>query len=170
MIGRITTHMTAGDLLANINQSMDRIQTTQQQLLSGERINQPSDAARTDMTNAVRRIRELTVQAANGTETPAGMSADADEVNQLIDQIKQDTNSPYNGQYVFSRAAKDRLQMASTRIQSLQLSDQTVLSNTQDADMAQTEIIFSTEQAALTAALQAGAHIVQQSLMDFLSG
>jgi flagellar hook-associated protein 3 FlgL len=219
----------------------------------------------------VQRIRELTVQAANGTQTQGDMAADAAEVNQLIDQIKQDANSQYNGQYIFSGAATstqpyqagsndayagdtgqvtraigpgtsvavngnlsavlgtgqtvagqpagdgqllntlrniadamqsgnssalsgsglsqldtnlnsltgltagvgattDRLQMAASRIQSLQASDTQVLSNTQDADMAQTEVDFSTEQAALTAALQAGAHIVQQSLMDFLSG
>jgi flagellar hook-associated protein 3 FlgL len=199
------------------------------------------------------------------------MSADADEVNQLIAQIKQDANTQYNGQYIFSGAATgtqpyqtgsndayagdtgsvmrtigpgtsiavnanlsgvlgtgqttagqpagdgkllntlrniandmqsgnssalsatdlgqldtnlnsltgltanlgavtSRLQMAGSRIQSLQAADTQVLSNTQDADMAQTEINFSTEQAALTAALQAGAHVVQQSLMDFLSG
>ena len=67
-------------------------------------------------------------------------------------------------------ATTDRLQMAASRIQSLQAADTQVLSNTQDADMAQTEVDFSTQQAALTAALQAGAHIVQQSLMNFLSG
>ena len=66
-------------------------------------------------------------------------------------------------------ATTDRLQMAATRIQSLQTSATTTLSNTQDADMAQTEVNFSTQQAALTAALQAGAKVVQQSLMDFLS-
>jgi flagellar hook-associated protein 3 FlgL len=65
-------------------------------------------------------------------------------------------------------SVSDRLQMASSRLESLQTSDTQVLSNTQDADMAQTEINFSTEQAALTAALQAGANIVQQSLMSFL--
>ncbi|HTX44732.1 MAG TPA: flagellin, partial [Solirubrobacteraceae bacterium] len=65
-------------------------------------------------------------------------------------------------------ATQDRLQMASTRIQTLQASDTQVLSNTQDADMASTEISYSTQQAALTAALQAGASIVQQSLMNFL--
>jgi flagellar hook-associated protein 3 FlgL len=65
-------------------------------------------------------------------------------------------------------ATQDRLQMASSRIQTLQTSDTQVLSNTQDADMASTEINFSTQQAALTAALQAGAHIVQESLMNFL--
>jgi flagellar hook-associated protein 3 FlgL len=215
------------------------------------------------LTNAVQRIRELTVEAANATLTQADMAADADEVNQLVDQIKQDANTQYNGQYIFSGAAAgtqpyqsgsndtyagntgqvtrtvgpgtsiavnailsgvlgtggdgklldtlrtiagnmqsgnsgalsstglpqldmnlnalsgvtaslgattDRLPMAGSRIQSLQAADTQVLSNTQDADMAQTEINFSTEQAALTAALQAGAHIVQQSLMDFLSG
>jgi flagellar hook-associated protein 3 FlgL len=299
MIGRITTQMTAQNLLANINQSMDRISTTQQELSTGKRINQPSDdpygtslalqlnnelgglsdyannvsdgtgwtqagnAALTDITNAVQRVRELVVAAANGTQSQTDMSADAGEVNQLIDQIKQDANTQYNGQYIFSGAATGtqpyqagandayagdngtvtrtigpgtsvavnanlggvlgtggdgklldtlrniasdmqsgnssalsatalpqldtnfnsltgvtaslgavttRLQMAGSRIQSLQAADTQVLSNTQDADMAKTEINFSTQQAALTAALQAGAHIVQQSLMNFLSG
>jgi flagellar hook-associated protein 3 FlgL len=306
MIGRITTQMTAQNLLANINQSMDRLSTTQQELSTGKKINQPSDdpygtslslqlnnelgglndyannvsdgtawaqagdASLSDITNAVQRIRELVVQASNGTQTQADMAASSAEVSQLIDQIKQDANTQYNGQYIFAGAATgtqpyqagsndayagdtgqvsrmiapntsvavnanlsgvlgtgqtvagqpagdgkllntlrnvvddmqsgnsgalsatlsqldtnlnsltgltasvgattDRLQMASSRIQSLQAADTQVLSNTQDADMAQTEVDFSTEQAALTAALQAGAHIVQQSLMDFLSG
>jgi flagellar hook-associated protein 3 FlgL len=307
MIGRITQQMTAQNLLSNINQALDRIDTTQQELSTGRKINQPSDnpygtslalqlnnqianlnsysnnvtdgtgwaqagnAALSDITNAVQRIRELVVQASNGTQTQADMTAGAAEVNQLIDQIKQDANTQYNGQYIFSGSATstapyssgsgdayagdtgqvtrqigpnsslavnanlssvlgtgqtvsgqpagdgkllntlrnivddmksgnanalsatdlsqldtnfgnlngltadmgattDRLQMAASRIQTLQASDAQSLSNTQDADMAATEVNFSTEQAALTAALQAGAHIVQQSLMDFLSG
>ncbi|HUA04125.1 MAG TPA: flagellar hook-associated protein FlgL [Solirubrobacteraceae bacterium] len=219
-------------------------------------------AAMTDITNCVQRIRSLTVEAANGNESAGDMQNAAQEVNQLIDQIKQDANTQYNGQYVFSGSAtstepypsgsdtyagnsgtvtrtigpntsltvsanlsgvlgngqsagdgqlldtlrtissdmqsgsssavssdlssldtnlnslgglsanigavQDRLQMASSRIQTLQLSDTQVLSNTQDADMASTEISFSTQQAALQAALQAGASIVQQSLMNFL--
>ncbi len=306
MVGRITQQMTAQNLLTNINSALDREDTTQEELSTGKKINQPSDnpygtslalqlnnqisnlttysnnvtdgtgwaqagnAALTDITNSVQRIRELVVQASNGTQSQGDMSADADEVNQLIDQIKQDANTQYNGQYIFSGSATgtepypagssdayagntgqvtrtigpntslavnadlssvlgtgqttsgqpagdgqllntlrniaddmqsgnssalsatdlsqldtnlnsltgltanvgattDRLQMASSRIQSLQASDAQSLSNTQDADMAQTEVDFSTEQAALTAALQAGAKIVQQSLMDFLS-
>jgi flagellar hook-associated protein 3 FlgL len=66
-------------------------------------------------------------------------------------------------------AVGDQLQMASTRIQALQLDDNQVLSNTQDADMAKAEVDFSTQQAALQASLQAGARIVQTSLMNFLS-
>jgi flagellar hook-associated protein 3 FlgL len=306
MIGRVTQQMTASNLLANINQSMNRLNTTQEELSTGKKINQPSDnpygtslalqlnnqianldsysnnvtdgtgwaqsanASLSDITNAVQRIRELVVQASNGTQTQADMSADAAEVNQLIDQIKQDANTQYNGQYIFAGAATttspyqagandayagdtgqvtrqigpntspavnadlssvlgtgqtvsgqpagdnkllntlrnisdamqsgnqsalssslsqldtnlgsltgltadlgattNRLQMAASRIQSLQASDAQSLSDVQDADMAHTEVDFSTQQAALTAALQAGAHIVQQSLMNFLSG
>lgn len=305
MIGRITNQMASQMTLAGIETSLDRLDTTQQQLSTGKRINQPSDdpsgsalvlklnttlsnlanysnqvtdgtgwsqastSALTDITNAAQTIRTLTVEASNGTQSAADMQASAQEVNQLIDQIKQDANSQYNGQYVFSGSAtttqpyqsgsndayagntgqvtraigpnttlavngnlsgvlgtgqtvsgqpagdgqllntlrnisdamqsgnssalnaqlssldtnlnslsglsanvgavQDRLQMASSRIQTLQTSDTQVLSNTQDADMASTEINFSTEQAALTAALQAGAKIVQQSLMNFLN-
>jgi flagellar hook-associated protein 3 FlgL len=306
MIGRVTQQMTAQNLLTNINSALNQLDTTQQELSTGKKINQPSDnpygaslalqlnnqisnltsysnnvtdgtgwaqagnAALTDITNSVQRIRELVVGASNGPQNQTDLNADAAEVNQLIDQIKQDANTQYNGQYIFSGAATgtapyqagsndsyagdtgqvtrtigpntslavnadlssvlgsgqtvsgqpagdggllntlrnivndmqsgnqsalsgsdlgqldtnldslsgvtadlgattNRLQMAGTRIQTLQASDAQSLSDTQDADMAQTEIDFSTQQAALTAALQAGAHIVQQSLMDFLS-
>lgn len=304
MIGRITNQMSSQMTLSGIQSALDRLDTTQEQLSTGKRINQPSDdpsgtgltlqlntqlsnlntysnnvtdatgwttastSAMTDMTNAVQRIRSLTVEAANGSQNPADMQASAQEVNQLIDEIKQDANTQYNGQYVFSGSAtgtapyqsgtndayagntgtvsrqigpgtsltinanlgsvlgsgqttsgqpagdglllntlrnisdsmqsgdssalnsdltsidsnfnaltgvaaqtgavQDRLQMAASRIQTLQASDTQVLSNTRDADMASTEISYSTQQAALTAALQAGASIVQQSLMNFL--
>ena len=141
MIGRVTQQMTAGNLLANINQALDRLDTTQQELSTGKRINQPSDdpygtsialelnnqianltsysnsvtdgtgwtqtsnAALTNITDAVQRIRELTVGAANGTQTQADLQATGAEVNQLIDEIKQDANTQYNGQYVFAGSA-----------------------------------------------------------------
>ncbi len=66
-------------------------------------------------------------------------------------------------------AIQDRLSMAATRINSFQLTDQTELANTEDVDMAQASINYSTEQAAYTAALQTGAQIVQTSLVNFVS-
>jgi flagellar hook-associated protein 3 FlgL len=66
-------------------------------------------------------------------------------------------------------SAQDRLSLASTRIQSLQTSVTSSLSDDQDANMAQTLTTFSNQQAAFTAALKAGANIVQSSLMDFLN-
>lgn len=305
MIGRITNQMIAQSTLTGIESSLDRLDTTQQELSTGKKINQPSDdpsgtaltlqlnntlanltsygnnvtdgtgwtqaqtGALSDMTNAVQRIQTLVSEAANGSENQSDMANAADEVNQLIDEIKSDANTQYNGQYVFSGSATttepyqpgsndtyagntnsvtreigpntsltvsanvsavlgngqtvsgqpagdgqllntlrnisddlqsgnssalggtdmtnlssnlnsllgmsatvgtttDRLQMASSRISSLQTSATDTLSNTEDADMAQTEINFSTEQAALSAALQAGASVVQESLMNFL--
>jgi flagellar hook-associated protein 3 FlgL len=297
MIGRITNQMTASMTLANLTQAMDRLNTSQQELSSGKKINQPSDdpygttlslqmrgqlaqldtysknvddgtawaqAASTSLSqidSMVQRVRELTVESANGASTAGDSQAAAAEVNQLIDAIKQNANAQYNGQYIFSGtstqtapyqsgstdtyqggtgaimraigpgasiqvnadlsqvlgsgggdgklldtlrtiasdmqsgnqgamsadiskldtnfstltqteahvgAVSDQLQMASSRLQALQVDDTQVLSNTEDADMAQTEIDFSTQQAALQAALQAGARIVQTSLMNFL--
>ena len=65
-------------------------------------------------------------------------------------------------------AVTDRLNLAASRIESLQTADTQALSNDQDADMAKTAIDYSTEQAAYQAALRASASIVQDSLMNFL--
>lgn len=301
MFGRITTQMTASMTLNDLQQSLNRLDTTQQQLSSGKKINQPSDdpygtsqalslngqlSSLSDYTNnitdgtawtqqattslgdidsMVQRVRELVVQASNGTYTQSDLNASASEVNQLIDAIKQEANASYNGQYIFSGtstgtppyqtgstdtyqggtgsvnrligpnttlsvstsissllgngqasgdgglldtlrtiasdmqsgntgaiggadlknldsnfgtltqmeanvgAITNRLTLASTRIQQLQNSDTAALSNVQDADMATVAINFSTEQAAYSAALKAGANIVQSSLLDFLN-
>jgi flagellar hook-associated protein 3 FlgL len=66
-------------------------------------------------------------------------------------------------------AASDRLQIAADRIASLQTSTTAALGDDQDVNMAQALTTYSNEQAAFTAALKAGANIVQTSLMDFLS-
>ena len=112
--------------------------TTQEQLSSGKKINQPSDdpygtsqamslngqlSSLNDYTNnigdgtawtqqattslgnvdsMVQRVRELVVQASNGTYSQSDLNASASEVNQLIDAIKQEANASYNGQYIFS--------------------------------------------------------------------
>jgi flagellar hook-associated protein 3 FlgL len=301
MFGRITTQMTASMTLNDLQQSLNRLDTTQQQLSSGKKLNQPSDdpygtsqamslngqlSSLNDYTNnigdgtawtqqattslgnvdsMVQRVRELVVQASNGTYSQSNLNASASEVNQLIDAIKQEANASYNGQYIFSGtstgtapyqtgstdtyqggtgsvtrligpnttlsvstnissllgngqasgdgglldtlrtiasdmqsgntgaiggadlknldanfgtltqmeanvgAISNRLTLASTRIEQLQNSDTAALSNVQDADMATVAINFSTEQAAYSAALKAGANIVQSSLLDFLN-
>jgi flagellar hook-associated protein 3 FlgL len=223
--------------------------------------------ALTDVENSVQRVRELVVEAGNGTMTASDSASAAAEVNQLIDSIKSSANATYNGSYVFSGTATqtapyqtgsndayqgnsatisraigpgvsvavntdisqllgngtspgdgklldtlrtiasdlqggstangnslrttdlqgldtnlatlntmqvnagaltNRLTLASSRIQDSQQSDTAQLSKIQDADLAQTAIEYSTEQAAYTAALKAGATIVQNSLVNFL--
>jgi flagellar hook-associated protein 3 FlgL len=256
-------------LTLQLNNDLSNLTSYNNNVTDGTGWTDAQTSALSDMTNAVQRIQTLVSEAANGSENQTDMADAADEVNQLIDEIKQDANTQYDGQYVFSGSATttqpyqsgstdtygansgsvtreigpntsltvsanlagvlgngqtvsgqpagdglllntlrniaddmqsgnasalggsdmtdlsnnlnsllglsatvgsttDRLQMASSRIASLQNSATDTLSNTEDADMAQTEINFSTQQAALTAALQAGANIVQQSLMNFL--
>lgn len=301
---RITTQMTTAGVLANINNVQSQLATTQQQLSTGLRINQPSDdpygaslaiqlkndmanlgnyqsnvndgtawasAADTSLTNVMsmlQRAQELTISAANGNQSATDLASTADEIDQLADAMKQEANAQYNGQYVFSGTAtgtapyssstgdtfqgntgaitrtigpnsdlqvnvdisgllgsgtsaadgklldtlrtiasdmrsgnsagvadlssnqltnlqnslnsleqlqanvgatQNRLTLAGTRIQGLQDSDTAALSNDQDVNMAQAVTTFSNQQAAFTAALKAGANIVQSSLMDFLN-
>jgi flagellar hook-associated protein 3 FlgL len=63
----------------------------------------------------------------------------------------------------------DQMTMAASTISDMQTSVSSDLSNDIDANMASTETTYSNEEAAFTAALQAGASIVQTSLMNFLS-
>jgi len=66
-------------------------------------------------------------------------------------------------------ARQNRLDAAGLRLQQLEESTTSLLSNTEDADMAETIMHFSMQQAVYQSALKAGAQIIQPSLMDFLS-
>jgi flagellar hook-associated protein 3 FlgL len=65
-------------------------------------------------------------------------------------------------------ATTNRLTTANDRLAEIEESTTNLLSNTTDADMAKTMIDFSMQQSVYTAALRAGANIVQASLLDFL--
>jgi flagellar hook-associated protein 3 FlgL len=65
-------------------------------------------------------------------------------------------------------AGMNRLDTASTRLAQIEESSTAMLSNTEDADMAKVLTQYSTQQAVYQSALQAGARIVQTSLLDFL--
>lgn len=228
---------------------------------------QTASGAMANIKEMTERVRELVLEASNGTNNQSDLANIATEVSQLTEAIKQDANTQYGGQYVFagtatttppygqgekdefqgntetiSRAiapnasvtvstnlsevlgngqasgdgklldvlrtiaqhlneatpanrealsstdlkaldgsleslseaqsiagsATDQLQMAATRIESLELSIGKTLSNTEDTDIAKTTIAFSNQQAAYEAALRAGASIVQESLLNFL--
>ena len=72
-------------------------------------------------------------------------------------------------QQAVSGALGNRLDTAASRLLELEESTTKLLSDTEDADMAKTLIDYSTQQAAYQAALQAGARMLQPSLLDFLS-
>jgi flagellar hook-associated protein 3 FlgL len=226
-----------------------------------------SDTALGQVSDALQRVRELLVKGGNDAAGPQARSAIADELDQLIDGIKQEANVQYGGRYVFSGTATDtspyalagpdsyagdrgiitreigpgvqipinvdihallgdgqgasdgrllatlrdmadhlrgsttadadalrgtdlqaldtnldalnslradvgartnRLATAGSRLSGLEVNTTQLLSETEDADMAQTITEYTTQQAAYNAALRAGANIVQTSLLDFL--
>lgn len=226
-----------------------------------------SSGAMSSMASIVERVRELLVQASNGSNTQSDLNAIGSEVGQLTETIKQDANTQYAGQYVFAGTATttapyatgeedayqgngtaitravgpsasvtintnistllgsgkgaadgklldtlrtisehltggtaedvaalsssdlqsleanietltelqasagsttDQLQMAGSRIEGLQTSITSSLSNVDDANIAQVAIAYSSEQAGYQAALRAGASIMQESLLEFL--
>ncbi len=55
-----------------------------------------------NMASVVQRVRELLVQAGNGTYTQGDLNSVATEIGQLTETIKQDANTQYAGQYVFA--------------------------------------------------------------------
>jgi flagellar hook-associated protein 3 FlgL len=65
-------------------------------------------------------------------------------------------------------AGMNRLETAAARLDETEESATSLLSNTEDADMAKTLIDYSTQQAVYQSALNAGSRIVQASLLDFL--
>ena len=65
-------------------------------------------------------------------------------------------------------ATTNRLETAESRLLELEESTMTLLSETEDADMARTLIDYSMQQSVYQSALRAGANIVQASLLDFL--
>lgn len=65
-------------------------------------------------------------------------------------------------------ARTNRLAAATDRLQQLELAQTQQLSDTEDADVAQTMVDYSTQSAVYQAALRAGSQLIQPSLLDFL--
>jgi flagellar hook-associated protein 3 FlgL len=226
-----------------------------------------ASSALASIDTQVQRVRELVLEAANGTYSPSDLADVADAVGQLTEGVKQDAATQYDGQYVFSGtltntppyqqgpedkyagntaaiacalgpgstvnvavnlssalgegqgaadgklldtlrtiaqhlregtpasvealrngdlhnletsltsltglqaeagATTDQLNLARSRIQSLQTTNTEQLSGVQDTNIAKVSIEYANEHAGFEAALHAGASIVQESLLEFL--
>jgi flagellar hook-associated protein 3 FlgL len=66
-----------------------------------------TDTALNSLGDIVQRVRELTLQAANGATTPSGRQSIKLEVDQLAEQVKTTLNSAYDGRRLFSGTATD---------------------------------------------------------------
>jgi flagellar hook-associated protein 3 FlgL len=61
-----------------------------------------TSSALASIDSQVQRVREIVLQAANGTNSPSDLADLAGVVEQLTEGVKQDANTQYAGQYVFS--------------------------------------------------------------------
>jgi flagellar hook-associated protein 3 FlgL len=61
-----------------------------------------ASSAMSNVNAVVQHVRELLVQASNGTTNQSDLNDMAVEVEQLTESVKQDANTQYAGQYVFS--------------------------------------------------------------------
>ena len=61
--------------------------------------------ALSDINNSLQTVREIVVEASNGTMSQSELASAATEVNQLISSIKDSANTTYDGNYVFSGSA-----------------------------------------------------------------
>jgi flagellar hook-associated protein 3 FlgL len=66
---------------------------------------QATTGAMTNINDVLQRVRELIVQAGNGTYGPEDLRGIGTEVTQLTEAIKQAANTQYAGQYMFSGTA-----------------------------------------------------------------
>lgn len=86
---RLRTNLVEGEqYLANINEGINFMETT--------------DAALDNLTAIMQRIRELAVNAANGTNDDSARRAIADEIKELTDQITIVANTSYGSKYIFA--------------------------------------------------------------------
>ena len=64
-----------------------------------------TDSALSTINDAVQRSRELTVQGATDSAGQAARNAAAEEIDQLIESVKEAANASYGGRYVFAGTA-----------------------------------------------------------------
>jgi flagellar hook-associated protein 3 FlgL len=66
-----------------------------------------TDSALSSLSEVVQHVRELTLQAANGSTSDAGRQSIKAQIDQLAEEAKHTLNSAYDGRYIFSGTATD---------------------------------------------------------------
>jgi flagellar hook-associated protein 3 FlgL len=66
-----------------------------------------TDSALSSLGEIVQRVRELTLQAANGSTSAAGRQSIKQQIDQLTEEAKTTLNGAYDGRYIFSGTATD---------------------------------------------------------------
>ena len=86
----------------NLQSQLDGLSSYETATQDGISWTDTASSALSSINNVVARVREMLVQAANGTNNQSDLNTVAQEVEQLTESVKQDANTQYAGQYLFS--------------------------------------------------------------------
>jgi flagellar hook-associated protein 3 FlgL len=253
--------------IINLDSQIEGLESYTSSVKDGVAWTQAATSAMGNVGEVLQRVRELLLEASNGTLNEGDLHAIGTEVTQLTEAVKQDANTQYADQYIFSGTATttapyqvgevdtfqgneeavaraigpgssvnvatnlssvlgsgaeagdgklldvlrtisdhlaeatpasraelsttdlkaldtnmealtqlqavtgsttNQLNTSASRIEGLQDALAQALSDTQSANIAEVSIAYNSEQAAYSAALHAGANIIQESLLNFL--
>ena len=86
-----------------------------------------TEIALKDIQNAIHRVRELTVQASNGTNSPEELGKIKDEIEQLKDHVISASNTSFAGRYIFSSYQTDEKLMNEDGTFNINITDDAIL-------------------------------------------
>jgi flagellar hook-associated protein 3 FlgL len=89
----------------DLQSQLDGLSSYESNIQDGIAWENTASSAMSSMSQVAQRVRELLVQAANGTNNQSDLNTIALEVEQLTESVKQDANTQYAGQYIFSGTA-----------------------------------------------------------------
>ncbi len=85
-----------------LQSTLDGLTTYEKSAQNGISWLNTASGALANINEVSQRARELVIQASNGINNQSDLNDIADEVQQLTETVKQDANTQYAGQYVFS--------------------------------------------------------------------
>jgi flagellar hook-associated protein 3 FlgL len=88
--------------VVTLQSTLDGLSTYEKSAQSGISWLNTASSALANVNELSQRVRELVVQASNGINNQSDLNDIADEVQELTETVKQDANTQYAGQYVFS--------------------------------------------------------------------
>jgi flagellar hook-associated protein 3 FlgL len=91
--------------IINLQSQLDGLSSYEDNAQDGISWENTASSAMSGIGEITQRVRELLVQGANGTYNQSDLDTMALQVEQLTQSIKQDANTQYAGQYVFSGTA-----------------------------------------------------------------
>jgi flagellar hook-associated protein 3 FlgL len=91
----------------SLRTSMEATKQYQRNIQDAQGWQESAETALSDITDSIRRAGELVLEGSSDTAPPEARLAIAQEIDQIIEGIKQNANATYGGRYIFAGTASD---------------------------------------------------------------